>query len=57
MKLTVVIQVFAEGDKLIVDRIEVDTDRHNAGYDVRNRLEEKLKQWDKDQKAMQDSQG
>ena len=57
MKLTVVIQVYAEGDKLIVDRIEVDTERDHAIVDVAHALRKALEQWDKDQKMMQDSQG
>ena len=57
MKLTVVIQVFAEGDKLIVDRIEVDTERDHAIVDVAHALRKALEQWDRDQKTMQDSQG
>ena len=57
MKLTVVIQVFAEGDKLIVDRIEVDTERDHAIVDVAHALRKALEQWDRDQKTFQDSQG
>ena len=57
MKLTVVIQVYAEGDKLIVDRTEVDTTRDRAVRDTTRELTEKLKQWDKDQKTFEDNQG
>ena len=57
MKLTVVIQVYAEGDKLIVYRTEVDTTRDRAVRDTTRELNAKLKQWDKDQKTFEDNQG
>ena len=56
MKLTVIFEVHS-GDKLIVDRTEVETDRSTATINVAHELGVKLAQWDKDQKAFQDSQG
>ena len=56
MKLTVIFEVHS-GDKLIVDRTEVETTRDRAVRDTTRELNAKLKQWDADQKTFQDSQG
>ena len=56
MKLTFVIQAF-DGDKLIIDRIEVASDEEHAAHDIGRAVNAKLAQWLRDQKDMQESQG
>ena len=56
MKLTFVIQAF-DGDKLIIDRTEIATNDDHAVRDVGLTIDAKLKEWLRDQKAMQEGQG